>query len=103
MANNIVICCDGTGNEFSDQNSNVVKLYSTLAIDKNQRGYYLPGVGTMGDPNTRTRIGKKWSVLTGLAFGNGIQATRALWPFRSDLSRHSLENAHCILWVFGIP
>ena len=72
MANNIVICCDGTGNEFSDQNSNVVKLYSTLAIDKNQRGYYLPGVGTMGDPNTRTRIGKKWSVLTGLAFGNGI-------------------------------
>lgn len=72
MAKNIVICCDGTGNEFSDQNSNVVKLYSTLVINKNQCGYYLPGVGTMGDPRARTWIGKKWSVLTGLAFGSGI-------------------------------
>jgi hypothetical protein len=27
MAKNIVICCDGTGNEFGEQNSNVVKLY----------------------------------------------------------------------------
>jgi len=72
VPNNIVICCDGTGNEFTDQNSNVVKLYSTLLINKNQRGYYLPGVGTMGDPSARTWIGKKWSVLMGLAFGSGI-------------------------------
>jgi uncharacterized protein (DUF2235 family) len=28
---NIVICCDGTGNEFGDANSNVVKLYTALA------------------------------------------------------------------------
>lgn len=27
---NIVICCDGTGNEFGDQNSNVIKLYQVL-------------------------------------------------------------------------
>jgi len=31
MAKNIVICCDGTGNEFGDHNSNVVKLYSAPA------------------------------------------------------------------------
>src|SRR5258707_166081 len=30
MPKNIVICCDGTGNEFSDRNSNVVKLYQML-------------------------------------------------------------------------
>jgi uncharacterized protein (DUF2235 family) len=43
MAKNIVICCDGTGNEFGDHNSNVVKLYSVLIIDgKRQVGYYHP-------------------------------------------------------------
>ena len=31
MPKNIVVCCDGTGNEFGDSNSNVVKLASTLA------------------------------------------------------------------------
>src|SRR5215469_5813936 len=49
MPKNIVICCDGTGNEFDhDHNSNVIKLYSTLIIDSAQVGYYHPGVGTMG-------------------------------------------------------
>ena len=28
---NIVICCDGTGNEFGGENSNVVKLYTALS------------------------------------------------------------------------
>jgi uncharacterized protein (DUF2235 family) len=27
---NIVLCCDGTANEFSDHNTNVVKLYQLL-------------------------------------------------------------------------
>src|SRR5207237_8744578 len=49
VGKNIVICCDGTGNEFGDSNSNVVKLYHTLVIDNiSQVGYYHPGVGTMG-------------------------------------------------------
>jgi uncharacterized protein (DUF2235 family) len=73
MAKNIVICCDGTGNEFGgDCNSNVVKLYSTLIIDENQSGYYHPGVGTMGAPNARNWVEKKWSRLKGLAFGAGL-------------------------------
>lgn len=56
MAKNIVICCDGTGNEFGDNNSNVVKLYSTLTIDgQRQVGYYHPGVGTMGRRPRTTR------------------------------------------------
>ena len=33
MAKNIVICCDGTANEFARDNTNVVKLYSTLRHD----------------------------------------------------------------------
>jgi uncharacterized protein (DUF2235 family) len=73
MSKNIVICCDGTGNEFGgDCNSNVVKLYSTLMIGDDQRGYYHPGVGTMGAPTARGRIQKWWSQLKGLAFGAGL-------------------------------
>jgi type VI secretion system (T6SS) phospholipase Tle1-like effector len=73
MAKNIVICCDGTGNEFGDNNSNVVKLYSTLIIDGTQQvGYYHPGVGTMGSPTATNKLSKAWSVLKGLAFGAGL-------------------------------
>lgn len=32
MPKNIVICCDGTGDQFEENNSNVVKLYSRLII-----------------------------------------------------------------------
>jgi uncharacterized protein (DUF2235 family) len=75
MGKNIVICCDGTGNEFGENNSNVVKLYSTLIIDgRTQVGYYHPGVGTMGAPTATNRITKAWSVVMGLAFGAGLLA-----------------------------
>jgi uncharacterized protein (DUF2235 family) len=73
MAKNIVICCDGTGNEFGDHNSNVVKLYSALIIDGvRQVGYYHPGVGTMGAPTATNKISKAWSIVAGLAFGAGL-------------------------------
>jgi uncharacterized protein (DUF2235 family) len=73
MGKNIVICCGGTGNEFGENNSNVVKLYSTLFIDGRQQvGYYHPGVGTMGAPTARNKISKLWSMATGLAFGAGL-------------------------------
>ena len=71
MAKNIVICCDGTGNEFGDRNSNVVKLYQMLALGPTQVAYYHPGVGTMGARSALTRIGKWWTQLIGKAFGYG--------------------------------
>lgn len=72
MAKNIVVCCDGTGNEFGRQNSNVVKLYKTLVRNESQIAFYHPGVGTMGARNALTRIGKWWTRVLGLAFGYGI-------------------------------
>jgi uncharacterized protein (DUF2235 family) len=72
---NIIICCDGTGNEFGDHNSNVVKLYGTLIVDGRQQvAYYHPGVGTMGAPTAHNRVSKAWSVVMGLAFGAGLLA-----------------------------
>jgi uncharacterized protein (DUF2235 family) len=72
MPKNIVICCDGTGNEFRDRKSNVVKLYSTLAINQDQVAYYHPGVGTMGAPTARNWWERQWTRAKGLAFGAGL-------------------------------
>jgi len=30
MPKNIVMCCDGTGNEFGERKSSVIRLYETL-------------------------------------------------------------------------
>jgi uncharacterized protein (DUF2235 family) len=72
MAKNIVICCDGTGNEFSESKSNVVKLYKMLNYDASQIAYYHPGVGTMGARNALSAISQWWTKVIGLAFGYGI-------------------------------
>jgi len=74
MSKNIVICCDGTGNDFDkpDTDSNIVKLYNTLVIRPDQVAYYHPGVGTMGSPNVNGRIAKWWSQTKGMAFGAGL-------------------------------
>jgi uncharacterized protein (DUF2235 family) len=73
MSKNIVICCDGTGNEFGEANSNVVKLFSVLQIDPaSQLAYYDPGLGTMGAHNALTAAGKWFTRVLGLAFGYGL-------------------------------
>jgi uncharacterized protein (DUF2235 family) len=48
----LVLCFDGTSNEFSKRNTNVVKLYSVLKKDspKSQLCYYQAGIGTYFKP-----------------------------------------------------
>ncbi len=70
---NIVVCCDGTGNEFGECNSNVVRLYTAMCVDNDQVAYYHPGVGTMGAATAKTSAGKTWSKIKGLAFGAGFR------------------------------
>lgn len=73
MPKNIVVCCDGTGNEFGPTNSNVIKLYSVLAQDPStQVAYYHPGLGTMGAEGALSRLSRWWTKVKGLAFGYGL-------------------------------
>lgn len=74
MPKRIVVCCDGTGNSFEhpETDSNVARLYSYLTIDEDQRGYYHPGVGTMGAPTSRNAIEREWSRIKGMGFGAGL-------------------------------
>jgi len=45
---NIIICCDGTGNEYGTNNTNVVETYTVALKNEKQIVYYDPGVGTGG-------------------------------------------------------
>ena len=45
---NIVICCDGTGNEYGQNNTNVVETFVLAEKDDGQVAYYDPGIGTGG-------------------------------------------------------
>lgn len=75
MPKNIVLCLDGTGNEFGDTNSNVIKLYGTLVQDPQaQVAYYHPGLGTMGAPGAWSKLAQWWTRVKGLAFGAGLAA-----------------------------
>jgi len=93
---NIVICCDGTGNQFGDANSNVVKFYTALEISSDQIGYYHPGVGTMGDPNQQHRVAREWSRIKGLAFGAGFK-TNVLDAYRYLMETYNDGDRVCLI------
>ncbi|WP_316190335.1 DUF2235 domain-containing protein [Bradyrhizobium sp. SZCCHNS2096] len=73
---NIVICCDGTGNEISENISNVLKLYRCLRktdrTTPHQAVFYDPGVGTLSQPNTWHRIKANFNMVLGLMTGYGL-------------------------------
>jgi uncharacterized protein (DUF2235 family) len=73
MPRNLVLCFDGTDNQFGPCNTNVVRLFQSLERNPDrQLGYYDPGVGTMPEPNVASWIGKRLSEIWGLAFGAGL-------------------------------
>ena len=61
QSKNIVVCCDGTGNEYGSNNTNVVKLFELLERDHHQQvAYYDPGVGTFSVLGWQLPIGRKF-------------------------------------------
>jgi uncharacterized protein (DUF2235 family) len=70
---NIVLCCDGTANQFSPDRTNVVKLHYTLQLDgPEQIAFYHPGVGTMEAPGALTPAARVVTRVLGLALGYGL-------------------------------
>ena len=98
MAKNLVVCLDGTNNEFGKTNTNVVRLYQILVSDHAaQLAYYDPGVGTIGHPGTITRFAQKVTQTLGLAFGLGV--TQNVMDAYSFLMAHYSEEDR--IYIFG--
>lgn len=73
MGRNIVICCDGTANEFAATHTNVVKFYTALVHGSEQQlTLYYPGVGTRDPPHALTTWGADFSKFLGQAIGYGV-------------------------------
>ena len=73
MPKNIVLCCDGTANEFARNNTNVVKLYALALNDPaRQVTYYHPGLGTMEPAGALTPLARRVTRTLGMAFGYGL-------------------------------
>src|SRR5436190_12104244 len=72
---NIVVCCDGTGNEISENISNVLKLYRCLRKSGKaapQIVFYDPGVGTLARPDPWQKLKQDFNAILGLATGYGL-------------------------------
>jgi uncharacterized protein (DUF2235 family) len=70
---NIVVCCDGTANQYAADKTNVVKLFSLLSRDEEQLSFYHPGLGTMEPPGALTDLGRRIRRTLGMAVGWGLE------------------------------
>lgn len=86
MGKRIVVCCDGTGNEIKENQSNVLKFYRVLKESEDQIGFYDPGVGTISNSSAWNRLKNRSRGVFGLATGNGLD-TNVLDAFQF-LVRH---------------
>jgi uncharacterized protein (DUF2235 family) len=69
---NIVICCDGTGNQVEGNLSNVLKLFRILRKSERQRVYYHPGIGAIGTDDPWTKFTQNTKGVFELATGYGL-------------------------------
>jgi uncharacterized protein (DUF2235 family) len=75
MTRNLIVCFDGTSNQFGGYDTNVVRLVQCLErFGGQQIVYYDPGVGTLPEPGVLTAAAKRLSEILGLAFGVGLLA-----------------------------
>jgi uncharacterized protein (DUF2235 family) len=97
MPKDIVICCDGTGNEINTTISNVLKLYRVLEKSEQQRVYYHPGVGTIGEQNPWGRFKQQANGVLGLATGAGLDED-TLGAYRFLCRTYETGDR---VWLFG--
>jgi uncharacterized protein (DUF2235 family) len=72
VGKNIVVCCDGTGNEVEGNLSNVLKLFRIAQKNEAQRLFYSPGIGTIGSADNWTRLKQNTKSFFELATGYGL-------------------------------
>jgi uncharacterized protein (DUF2235 family) len=70
----IVVCLDGTGDKFDDDNSNIVHLISALKKDdKRQVSYYQAGIGTYSNHGLSTGFSAALDMAVGFELGMHVR------------------------------
>ena len=72
MPKKLIVCCDGTGNEIKENESNVLKFYRVLKKTRDQVSFYDPGVGTISNSGAWAAFKNKAKGVFGLATGYGL-------------------------------
>ncbi|HAY45556.1 MAG TPA: DUF2235 domain-containing protein [Gammaproteobacteria bacterium] len=82
MPRKLILCCDGTGNEIKENQSNVLKFYRLLNKTNgdsdaatgadDQIAYYDTGIGTISNSGGWSRFKNKAAGVFGLATGYGL-------------------------------
>jgi uncharacterized protein (DUF2235 family) len=97
MVKNIVVCCDGTGNEVDGNLSNVLKLFRIARKNEGQRVYYSPGIGTIGSADNWARFKQNAKSIFELATGYGLDA-EMLGAYRFICEQYEDDTA---IFLFG--
>ena len=97
MAKKLIVCCDGTGNEIKENQSNVLKFFRALKKEKSQCTYYSPGVGTIGDSGAWNVVKSRTRGVFGLATGFGMDA-HVLDAYRFLIRNHQIRDE---IYLFG--
>jgi uncharacterized protein (DUF2235 family) len=96
---NIVVCCDGTGNQIERNLSNVLKLFRILRKNEEQHVYYDAGIGTIGGRDAWTRRRQNVKSVFELATGYGLDAEIAgAYAF---ICRHYVKGDAIFLFGFS--
>jgi uncharacterized protein (DUF2235 family) len=99
MSKNIVICCDGTGNEIEGNLSNVLKLFQVVEQNEHQLVFYDPGIGTLGERDEWSQFKQDAKGVFGLATGYGLDEN-VLTAYRF-LAQHFAEDDDVYLFGFS--
>lgn len=94
---NVVVCCDGTANEFATDKTNVLRLFSVLERSSRQTAGYFPGIGTMEPPGALSDVGRR--VTRGLARAVGYGLETEIRNAYAFVMQHYEEGD--VLYLFG--
>ncbi|KAI9511887.1 hypothetical protein F5148DRAFT_1167136 [Russula earlei] len=89
-ARTLVLCFDGTGDQFDVDNSNIVQFFSMLKKDdkSQQMAYYQAGIGTYTIPEIATPFMARVQKTLDMALGNHLDA-------------HVMDHAEDKICIFG--
>eukprot|EP01117_Protostelium_nocturnum_P017009 TRINITY_DN683_c0_g1_i1.p1 TRINITY_DN683_c0_g1~~TRINITY_DN683_c0_g1_i1.p1 ORF type:complete len:778 (+),score=189.67 TRINITY_DN683_c0_g1_i1:179-2512(+) len=89
----LMVCLDGTNNEFGERNTNVIRLMSCLVKDdpNKQEVYYQTGIGTYGPPGAFSNIRQGVDGMIAVYLG-----THVMDAYRFICSRYRAGDHICL-------